>query len=198
MSENAGKQRPLSPWVEKWHWKFQTYHPGLAPVLPAAKRFLSDILTGATEPHWFTLLGPSGIGKTLILKRIMKFLTVNDFLWEIPTETGTRFGQIAHIVPAEDLTDWEAPRHYGKYDLIYVEDIGAGGTADKGSGAVLSSRIAELLQLRTGRWTMLDGNLSRKVIAEQLDSRIASRLKRDGSVLLELPSSIPDFNDRKP
>jgi len=168
--------------------------------MPTVHRFCSDVLQHASqpnvEPYWLTILGPSGVGKTLALKQAFRLLSRNEHLWEIPTISGTRFARCAHIVPGEDLTDWSAPKDFGSYDLLYIEDIGAGATGDKGSGAVLASRVTELLQYRTGRWTMMDANLSRKLIAQQLDPRIASRLKRDGSILLELSSDIPDFNDR--
>lgn len=40
---------------------------------------------------------------------------------------------------------------------------------------------------------MLDANLMRRQIAEVFDGRIASRLKRDGSWMVEIPGSVPDF-----
>ncbi|WP_395753794.1 hypothetical protein [Prosthecobacter sp.] len=85
-----------------------------------------------------------------------------------------------HALPS-DLHDFRAARDYAKYDVIYIEDIGSGATLDKGAGAVTCSRIAELLQLRSGQWTLLDANLYRREIETQIDGRIASRLKRDGS-----------------
>lgn len=194
--------RPISPWCEKYKWRFEAFHPALRSIMPAIHRFASDVLNSFqqpdVEPYWLTILGPSGVGKTLALKQAFKMLSRNEHLWEIETATGSRMPQCAHIIPGEDLTDWRAPRDYGKYDLLYIEDIGAGATADKGSGAVLTSRIAELLQYRTGRWTMLDANLDVRNIAMHIDPRIASRLRRDGSLLIELPADVPDYSDRKP
>ncbi len=102
---------------------------------------------------------------------------------------------MAHLIPAVDLEDFRAARDYAKYDVIYIEDIGSGATMDKGAGAVLRNRIAELLQLRSNRWTLLDANLYRGEIEKQLDGRIASRLKRDGSWMIEIPDEVPDFWD---
>ena len=42
------------------------------------------------------------------------------------------------------------------------------------------------------------GNMSRKTIAEKMDLRIGSRLKRDGSVLIELTGTIPDYSEYHP
>jgi hypothetical protein len=38
--------------------------------------------------------------------------------------------------------------------------------------------------------------LYRREIEQQIDGRIASRLKRDGSWMVEVPMEVPDFWDR--
>lgn len=187
--------RPISAYVERYKWRFEAYHPALECVMPAVHRFCSDVLNDAA-PYWLSILGPSGVGKTLALRQAFRMLSRNEHLWEIKTATGWRMPQCAHIIPGEDLTDYKAPRDYGQYDLLYVEDIGAGASADKGAGVVTASRITELLQYRTGKWTLLCANMSRRAVATQLDPRIASRLKRDGSVLVELDPAIPDYENR--
>lgn len=187
------------------HWKFEVYDPGLADVLPAVERFCSDVFNYANQrevlPYWLTVLGPSGVGKTLILRQAFRLLARNGFLWETQTATGTRLPQCAHLKPMEDLRDWEAPGAYADYELLYVEDIGAGASVDatgraKGAAAVTASRVNELLMSRVGKWTLLDANLTLSEISTQLDARIASRLKRDGSLLLEIPSTVRDYNFR--
>ncbi len=183
------------PKVEAWDWRFEAYDPGLEPVLPAVKDFCASVLN-KSEPKWITLLGPSGVGKTHILTRAFRFLA--RFMPYIPTATGRRIPQCAHIMPSTDLNDYKSPRDYAAYDLIYIEDIGAGAGLDKGTGAVLRGRVAELMQLRAFKWTMCDANMYRSEIAERVDPRIASRLKRDGSFLIEIPPNVPDFNDREP
>ena len=176
-------------------YRYQVYHRGLAPVLPAVVSFRQAVLSNERPGRWLTLFGPSGCGKTYLLTKLFRDIARN---WEIPTgDGGTRGGQCAHLIPAEDLTDWRAPRDYARYDLIYVEDIGAGADESAGSGAVLRSRINELLQLRSGKWTMLDANLTVADVAERLDNRIASRLRRDGSWLVEIDQGVPDFWWRK-
>lgn len=178
--------------VHEWHPDYESYHTGLDKVLPAVREFCSAILNHEQPRRWLSLLGPSGVGKTHILKQALRFLETPG-RWKVKTRTGERSPQVAHIIPAVDLTDYTAARDYAKYDLIYIEDIGAGATQDKGAGAVTRSRIMELLQLRSGKWTMLDANLMRRDIASQLDGRIASRLKRDGSWMVEIPQEVPDF-----
>lgn len=178
------------PAVAAWPWRFNTYHAGLSPVLPAVEAFCSAALRRENPPRWLSLVGPSGVGKTFVLKQAFACLSQN---LRIKTKTGWRGPQCAHIVPSLDLQDFAAPRAYADYDLIYIEDIGSGADMQAGAGRVTRSRVIELLHLRSGRWTMLCANFYRASIAEHFDPRIASRLKRDGSWLVEIPSDVPDF-----
>jgi hypothetical protein len=199
MADSARRAREAKPRGEfrkevmAWPWKFEAYAPELKPVLPAVLQWCSDLLN-RQEPHWLTLLGPSGIGKTLALRQAYQFAVRHSHLWEIKTPTGQRWPACAHIKPAKDLDAYDAPKEFSNRDLAYVEDITVGSGMDKGSGAVLADRLAELLHLRTGKWTLIDGNMSRALIELKIDGRIASRLKRDGSVLIEIPDSVPDYN----
>lgn len=172
------------------HLKYQVYNPLLAPIPVEAARFMDSVLNH-DRPHWLSILGPSGIGKTFINKQICRLL---GKWWRVPTPTGQRGPWIAHIVPSADLRDYNAPKDYAEADLVFVEDIGIGAGEDKGPAAVTRSRINELLQLRTGKWTVLDANLYRSEIATLMDARISSRLKRDDSVLIEIPTDVPDYN----
>lgn len=172
--------------------RFEVFHPALVEMPAAAARFLDAILRPSERPFWLSYLGPSGVGKTLLCRQICA-LAARPGWWKIRTRDGHRGPWIAHIQPALDLQDWRAPSDFAKADLVYVEDIGSGVGLDRGAGSVLRGRIAELLQLRAGKWTLLDANLYRADIASQLDPRIASRLRRDGSVLIEIPATVPDY-----
>jgi len=198
-ADASGSMPELHPHVVEWPWRFEVYHRGLAKVLPAVQSFCSAVIQREQPRRWLSLLGPSGVGKTHVLKQVLACLqsAAARGHWKIPTPTGHRSPQVAHLIPAVDLQDFRAPRDYARYDVIYIEDIGSGAALDhRGAGAVTRSRIAELLQLRSGKWTLLDANLYRREIGEQLDGRIASRLKRDGSWMVEVPMEVPDFWDR--
>ncbi len=162
---------------------FDVYHQGILGVMPAVLAFREAVLTKQT-PRWLTLLGPSGVGKTMLLKKLFVELAETK-RWDVCDS--------AHIIPGEDLKEWDAPMHYARCKLVYIEDIGSGATGDKGAAAVTRSRVAELLQLRTGKWTLLCANMSISGIAQNLDARIASRLKRDGSTVVEIPAEVPDY-----
>lgn len=193
-------ERKISQWVNRRQWRFEEYDPRLAPVLPAVKRFATDVLWHRRQPdvtpYWLTILGPSGIGKTLILEQLYRALANNTERWPIQTDHtngSEREARCAHVIPGQDLEDFSAPREYGRYDLIYLEDYGA--TSGKGAGAVTFDRSTELLLYRPKMWTIIDANLD---FAEMgtLAPRLASRLLRDGSLLIELPKEIKDFNLR--
>jgi hypothetical protein len=170
----------------------------LTPILPAVQHFASDVLLHRKRritPYWLTILGPSGIGKTLILSQLYRLLANNVERWPIQTDSdgSDRFAECAHVVPGRDLDTFTAAKEYGDFDLIYLEDFGA--TSGKGSGAVTLDRSIELMLYRPKRWTLLDANMSFAEIGE-LAPRLASRLLRDGSKPIELPQDIPDFNLR--
>lgn len=159
------------------------------------KAFATEVLSRG-RPRWLSLLGPPGVGKTHILSQLVEMLERYRQHWKVRTPDGWRGVQIAHIIPAEDLEDYKAPKAFAKYDLIYIEDIGSGADSAAGSGKVLRNRVLELLQLRTKKWTLADSNLSTEEIADQFDARIASRLRRDGSLAIKLNDKIPDYQDR--
>lgn len=189
--------RKVSQWVNARTWQFEEYDPRLAPVLPAVKRFATDVLWHRRQPdvmpYWLTILGPSGIGKTLILKQLYRALANNVERWPIQTgdDGSERGAECAHVVPGRDLTDFRAPKEYAEFELIYLEDYGA--TSGKGAGAVTFDRSTELLLYRPQMWTILDANMDFAELGA-LAPRVASRLLRDGSILIELPKAIPDYN----
>lgn len=201
-SELHPADRPLSSYAEQIPWRFKEFHnnPQMKRVLPSLKRFFSDVVNHRQQsdvtPYWLTILGPSGVGKTLALRQLFKVLERNDHLWPIPIGSGgsERLAQCAHIVPGQDLTDFKAPKDYGDYDLIYVEDIGTGN--QKGAAQVTFERTMELLLYRPAKWTLIDANLSLGELNEA-EPRLASRMLRDGSILIEIPASVPDFNSRR-
>lgn len=198
MPESPDPNRRHSQRVTGRAWEFEAYHPALLQILPAVKRFASDVLLHKelrVTPYWLTLLGPSGVGKTLILEQLYYFLEGRDYSWPIPTpkfegDTSSRTPRCAHIVPGQDLTDWHAASEYGRYDLIYLEDLGA-------TGGPVMQRAIELLQYRARKWTIIDANMSLEEMGRpDKCPRVASRLLRDGSQLIEIPMDVPDYNLR--
>ena len=193
----------LHPFVRRFGWAWDSYTPTHAEMLTAAACFASDVLERG-EPHWLSILGPSGVGKTHVLRQTFNLLrkAASERVWRVWTaegrsEPGWGTPTTAHIIPNADLDDYQAPRDFAKLDLVYIEDIGAGSSqTDKGAARVVRDRIMELLQLRSRKWTLLDANLYRRDLEQHFDGRIASRLTRDGSVMIEVPETTPDHHNR--
>lgn len=178
----------LHPTVERFDWQFVCYTPQHHAALAAAKRFASAALN-REEPRWLTLLGPSGIGKTHLLRQTLKLChrLVNVDGW--PRELST-----ARVIPSRDLDVYSSARDYAQnFDVVFVEDIMAG---DKGAGAVIRDRIADLLQQRSRRFTLIDGNFSGLGdVADYFDGRISSRMMRDSSEFIQFDPATSDFNE---
>lgn len=193
-TSQGATDQPLRSEILAHRWNYQVSSPDHADLVAAADAFCSAVLN-RESPRWLSALGPSGIGKTFLLKQVFKFLKNEAWnaRWKLPTATGQRTPTLAHISPAIHLIDWKSPKDYAQYDLIYVEDIGAGAGLEKGAGAVLRSRIAELLQLRSNKFTLLCANMGREALTDHFDGRIGSRLGRDESVVIEFPITTPDF-----
>ncbi|WP_395734690.1 hypothetical protein [Prosthecobacter sp.] len=149
-SDTAPGPADLHPHVAAWPWRFEVYHPGLCEVLPAVQAFCSAVIRREPPRRWLSLLGPSGVGKTHVLKQALACLqsAAARGHWKIPTPTGHRGPQIAHLIPAVDLEDFRAARDYAKYDVIYIEDIGSGAALDKGSRPATASPNSSATPLR--------------------------------------------------
>ena len=73
--------------------------------------------------------------------------------------------------------------------LTVVDDLGAGHNTD-----YFVSEILGLLESRLGKWTFITTNLTLSGF-EELDQRIASRLRRDGNQFGDI--SLGDYTDRE-
>lgn len=74
--------------------------------------------------------------------------------------------------------------------LVVLDDIGAEHDPRK----LGVSKLLDVLNGRSRKWTILTSNLTMQEIAETLDTRIASRLIRGESKVVEM--TCPDFNLR--
>ncbi len=127
------------------------------------------------EPYWLSLLGNSGTGKTFLAE--LSFDTIHPW-YEVLAWARNRDMTLAGYErpPKEKFLDL-AFRNY----MVVIDDIGSEYTTD-----FARSKLYEFLNRRDRKWTMITANLSLEQIATKLDERIASRMMRHNSVVVEV------------
>lgn len=76
----------------------------------------------------------------------------------------------------------EDMHHAIRCKFLVLDDIGA----NRDSTGYVTGQLGNLLGERTGRWTVITSNLHMDQISERLDTRVASRLIRDGNRVVDL------------
>lgn len=152
------------------------------------------------NPRWLSFLGRAGTGKTHLTKRISRYFRRNMEGRLIPgqnpeeTQWRMRGGFVSWRKVADDLRDGDASMLRDLADdwFVAIDDIGA---EYRSKSDYVASKLDELLDSRLGKWTVLTANLGLEQIGEFLDVRIASRLLRGGSEVIDV--DVPDWNLRK-
>lgn len=206
----------------EWDWKWKptgnetaTESAKLSEMLLAAESFVSDVITGA-EPRWLTLIGRAGCGKTHLADRIRWFLlewgeslynrhvrSVRDPLSSrVETifsyaQEGRMFAKWGKLLEKARDGDYSPLRMAGRDHYKVIDDLGVDSFDRDAKATVFATqKMAELLDQRLGKWTVITTNFNRKQLAEQFDPRIASRLLRGGSVIVDC-EDLRDFNLRR-
>lgn len=176
-------------------WRGRPVRPQLESMLQAAYHFVSDVKE-SKRPRWLTLLGTNGAGKTFLARKIWKWYRNESGLFRASVAGG-------EIVYPGSFQSWpemadllQGNRGYDELEglmsekLVVLDEIGA----DRDKSGHVRDCLARLCSMRAGKWTILTSNLSLGDIQRELDSRIASRILRDGSALVEV--EVPDFSLR--
>jgi DNA replication protein DnaC len=166
-------------------------------MLTAAQSFCFQMLSDAS-PHWLSFLGASGNGKTHLAKWILYFARCRCSRWMAYHDaTGWRIAE--RFFPFWDWRKCVEKMRNGEHDMIegmseewfcVVDDIGA-----EDSTGFSKAKLDDLCNRRMGKWTIFTANLSLEQIADNLDSRIASRMNRDENVVIQ--SDALDYSLRK-
>lgn len=170
----------------------------------AAEQFISDIVNDQ-PPRWVSFLGKSGAGKTMLatwLNRQFKATLDWQINWPATERSKTPTNQQGRIIRYRgDYVSWATlarQQREGEYRILddacalsflVIDDIGAEYGTD-----FINSKLYELLSRRENKWTVITGNLSLAEVASRIDARIASRMIRHGSVVVDV--NVTDYNLR--
>jgi hypothetical protein len=197
-----------------WAWTLTGSETGpefraLNRVLEEAQRFCDELMDGG-KPRWITFVGASGCGKTYIARRICDFVRKHGeevynrgrtddrvhTLWGYAQEAGF-FNKWLKLFDATRSGDYGPITRAGSDWFKCVDDLGAEGM-DKDGSVYQHSRnmMGKLADARVGKWTVFTSNFDRKQIADLFDPRIASRLTRDGNMIVDL-TGVRDFQLRR-
>lgn len=152
-------------------------HPCVKEALDAMDRWASDVVTYG-NPHWLTLFGRSGCGKTHLLKLAQYVLRQGGHQviyrnWPAVMDEiiDGEWGHIAVMCRAK---------------VLILDDIGAGYMAAGRRALIAAAKLYEIMEARLGRWTLLASNLAPQDISDRVDPRIASRLYRGDNQLVDM------------
>jgi DNA replication protein DnaC len=185
------QERPISTKALDELSDFQTFDdPKLTRMRDETARFLTAY-RARSRPYWLSLLGPSGIGKSYLAK-----MAFNGSVYP--------WYEVMSWIRGDDrkghdkFLDLALSRHFDAYEgkytydksIVVLDDIGAEYVTDYSK-----SKLCEFLDRREQKWTMLTANMSIAQIGHLLDPRIASRMLRHDSVVVEV--DLPDFSLRE-
>ena len=160
----------------EYDWK---PHADYISIAKEATWFYDDIRK-AKNKRWVTILGQSGTGKSEWGKRIIKKLVDEGYQaqrWDW-----------SNVCEYFQKGDYGILEHLRLMPILVIDEIG------KSTWNVGNEKLSHLLEQRLGKWTFCISNRSRRDIADNIDTRIASRLQRDENRLLELSNDCPDYS----
>ena len=162
----------------------------LETMVNAAARFILD-MRDKLQPRWLSFLGTSGAGKTYLAKRIFRWHSRCGLFSSYTDESRTP----PEVVYPREWCNWatlaaELKSNQGYDRLREVEtsvftvfdEIGANRDA---SGHVTDC-LANALCARVGKWTVITSNKGLGDIQRDVDTRVSSRMVRDGSVVVDV------------
>lgn len=191
MIQKTIKIKPTHPF--EGHTTFDRRNEARGALFCEIKAFADSMTTG--NGRWLAILGKSGTGKTHLAREVFSHAKRNFSGWVDPDRGNYQLRQFLWLDArklAQRLRDgeWELRDRIAGAFLVVLDDIFA--TRDP-SGFVLDE-LEAALNSRLGKWTVITSNLLHGQIADQ-DPRIASRLRRNGSTVLEI-KKLPDWNAR--
>lgn len=203
------KANPASTEASEKFQAFETLDdPQLANMKTEAARFLDDMMNDR-EPRWLSLLGTSGAGKTMLAQIIWHwFRDTRHAMINWPATERTRTPETPHgqiIRHRGGFINWGNAINNrmlkGEYDFLEdmrgysffaIDDIASEYERHRELSA---SKLYNVLESRLKKWTIITANLSLEQIGSKLDARIASRMIRGHSTVVDV--DVVDWNLRQ-
>lgn len=184
-------QERLDEFLEFNFQRFLTLDdPELEKAKQQAAKFCEAMASADQPGRWITLLGPSDVGKTMLAKMITRFH--DKHLSHLPDERNSageawtrRGGFKSWINVVNDMLhgDYSGIRDMREDWFLALDDIGV----EYGRNRELSTtKLYEVLNSREGMFTVVTANMTLDDIGNKMDTRIASRLLRHGSAVINI------------
>lgn len=182
---------------------FACEHPALRRAREAAHQFICDMAGGA-QPYALTLLGGSGVGKTMLAKAINKFFQgwLCDRKRDFYLDDGVWYCKGGLVDWQRAMADMFDTRDYARLAsfrndfFVVLDDIASEKSSKREWSAATLFDIYNSRQDR--RWTVTTANCDLAGIEQLLDPRIASRMIRDRNVCITIPPEVQDYALRAP
>lgn len=178
---------------------FQTLNdPKLEKMKDAAASMADDIFANRS-PRWLSLLGTSGAGKSMLAKTILRLFRTHRHGHIDQGRTSPRqivrwrggymnWGKALNQMLDGDYKFLDDLR---SYDFFVLDDI---ISEYEKLRQLSAAKLYDIFESRLGKWTIITANASLEQIGHMLDPRIASRMLRGNSVVVDI--DVPDYNLR--
>lgn len=178
-------------------WTTCRNDPDLVALWKAASAFAADVdSTPGVPPRWLTLCGASGCGKTHLARELYNWFRRYKAHFIHPTLGINQLHDCRFVDTSELAGDlkkglYAHAAEIARCHFLVLDDLGA----ERDTSGFLAEQFLKLLNQRMGKWTIITSNLTLSQISDQLDARIADRMRRGNSIVLE--SKSPSFADRE-
>lgn len=156
-------------------------------MLAAAKQFAADL--NNTDPYWLTMAGDSGIGKTMLAKSVYRhFMAHSRFNLKYDAHKNQIVGNTGQFCNWRGFCADVRGGSFGRIEdlckdwFVVIDDVGS----EHDPSGFIASMVDKIFNDRQRKWTLITSNLLLKQFAEKVDSRVASRMIRYGSKVVEV------------
>ena len=155
----------------------ESVHASVVAAHAQTRAWVRSILDGSS-PHWLTLYGVPGCGKTMLAKlarHTLKEKGETVQLWNWPK-----------VITKCLNGEWDILDHLIKLPILILDDVGAEYTGSQKSSSLNSAHLYEIAESRLGKWTLITSNLNIPTMANVIGPRFVSRLFRNDGVICDL------------